>query len=117
LVGIAGCIPPELKLRRLTRKHIFRKSMEGVLPRAVIDRPKAGFGAPLRAWLAGPLRPMVRELLAPAQIERRGLLDPAEVRRVVRANEEGRADYALRVWAFLTLELWHQTFVDGAGPS
>jgi asparagine synthase (glutamine-hydrolysing) len=87
--------------------------MEGVLPHDVIHRPKAGFGAPLRAWLAGPLKPLVRELLSPAQIERRGLLDPAEVQRIVRANEDGRADYALRVWAFLTLELWQQTFVDG----
>jgi asparagine synthase (glutamine-hydrolysing) len=113
LVALAGRIPPQLKLRRLTRKHILRRSMEGVLPHDVIHRPKAGFGAPLRAWLAGPLKPLVRELLSPAQIERRGLLDPAEVQRIVRANEDGRADYALRVWAFLTLELWQQTFVDG----
>jgi asparagine synthase (glutamine-hydrolysing) len=57
---------------------------------------------------------MVNELLSPAQVERRGLLDAAEVQRIVRANDEGRADYALRVWAFLTLELWQQTFLDRA---
>ena len=112
LVALAGRIPPQLKLRRLSRKYILRRSMEGVLPREVIDRPKAGFGAPLRAWLAGPLRPMVRELLSPAQVERRGLLDAGEVQRIVRENEEGKADYALRVWAFLTLELWQQAFMD-----
>ncbi len=32
LVELAGRIPPELKLRRLTRKYIFKKSMEGMLP-------------------------------------------------------------------------------------
>jgi asparagine synthase (glutamine-hydrolysing) len=116
VIELAGRIPPQLKLQRLTRKHIFRKSMEGVLPREVIHRPKAGFGAPLRAWLAGPLKPMVRDLLSPEQIARRGLLDPDEVQRIIRVNEEGGADYALRVWAFLTLELWHRTFVDGAMP-
>ena len=117
VIKLAGRIPPQLKLRRLTRKHIFRKSMEGTLPEDVIRRPKAGFGAPLRAWLSGPLKPMVSDLLSPAQIERRGLLDAAEVQRIVRANDQGHADYALRVWAFLTLELWQQTFLDPGRPA
>ena len=52
LVELSGRIPPELKLRRLTRKYIFKRSMEDVLPRDVIWRPKAGFGAP-RALVAG----------------------------------------------------------------
>ncbi|HEX9415117.1 MAG TPA: asparagine synthase (glutamine-hydrolyzing) [Gaiellaceae bacterium] len=114
LVALAGRIPPELKLKRLTRKYLLKKSMEGILPRKVIWRPKAGFGAPVRAWLVGDLKPMMDDLLSPESISARGLLDPAEVQRIVRLNESGQADYALRIWTFLTLELWLRTFVDGA---
>jgi asparagine synthase (glutamine-hydrolysing) len=114
LVAMTGRIPPELKLRRLTRKYIFKRSMEGTLPRDVIWRKKAGFGAPVRAWLVGELKPMVAELLSPERVKQRGLLDPAAVARIVSDNEAGREDNALRVWALLTLELWQQTFMDGA---
>ncbi len=115
LVALSGRIPPALKLRRTTRKYIFKRSMEGILPHDVIWRPKAGFGAPVRSWLVGDLKPMVDELLSDRAVRDRGLFDPAEVRRIIAANDAGAEDNALRIWALLTLEIWQQTFLD-AGP-
>jgi asparagine synthase (glutamine-hydrolysing) len=112
LVELSGRIPPELKLRRLTRKYVFKRSMEGVLPANIINRPKAGFGAPLRSWLVGDLAPMLDEVLSPQAVRERGLFDPAEVQRLVAANRSGQEDNALRLWALLTLEVWQQTFLD-----
>lgn len=113
MVELAARIPPNLKLRRLTRKYVFKRSMEGVLPKDVIWRPKAGFGAPVRSWLVGDLKPMVEDLLSPSAVAARGLLDPGEVQRLIRANEAGTEDNAIRIWALLTLELWQRTFLDG----
>ena len=115
LVALAARIPPELKLRRLTRKYILKRSMEPILPREVIKRPKAGFGAPVRSWLVGDLKPMVDELLSPEAVTRRGLFEPREVQRLIAANHAGTEDNALRLWALLTLELWQQTYIDGGG--
>ncbi|MDQ3935390.1 MAG: asparagine synthase (glutamine-hydrolyzing) [Actinomycetota bacterium] len=117
VVSLSGRIPANLKLHGTTRKYVFKKSMEPVLPRSVIYRPKAGFSAPLRSWLVGELAPMVDDVLAPERVARRGLFDPAEVRRLVEANRAGTEDNALRLWALLTLELWQQTFVDADGAS
>ncbi len=114
LVDLAGHVPPNLKLRRTTRKYVLKKSMEGVLPESVIWRPKAGFGAPLRAWIDQDLRPLVDDCLSPAAVRERGLFDPAAVGALVRDNEAGTADNALRIWALLVLELWQRRFVDGA---
>jgi asparagine synthase (glutamine-hydrolysing) len=113
LLALTGTIPPRLKLRRLTRKYILKRSFEPMLPHDVVWRPKAGFGAPIRAWLVGDLQPMLHDLLGPDAVRARGLFDPAEVARLIRANETGREDNALRLWALLTLELWYRTFVDG----
>ncbi len=112
LVELSGRIPPELKLHHLVRKYIFKRSMDPVLPRYVIRRPKAGFGAPLRSWLVNDLRPMIDDLLSPEQIAARGLFEPAAVRRLIADNDAGRADNALRIWELLTLELWQQEFID-----
>jgi asparagine synthase (glutamine-hydrolysing) len=113
MVDLSGRIQPELKLRRFTRKFVFKKSQEGRVPKDVVWRPKAGFGAPVRSWLVGDLKPMVDDLLSPETVRSRGLFDPDEVRRIVAAGESGAEDNALRVWSFLTLELWQRTFVDG----
>ncbi len=117
VVGLAATIPPQLKLHDFRRKYIFRRAMEGTLPTEVIRRRKAGFGAPVRAWLTGDLKELLHDTLSPASVAARGLLDPVEVQRLMAANETGAEDNALRLWALLTLELWQQTFLDDApGP-
>jgi asparagine synthase (glutamine-hydrolysing) len=113
VVALAARIPPSLKLRRLTRKYVFKRSMQGVVPRDVIWRRKAGFGAPLRAWLDNDLRPIVDDLLSPERLRARGLFDPTEVQRLIAANRSGSEDNALRIWTLLTFELWQQRFLDG----
>jgi asparagine synthase (glutamine-hydrolysing) len=113
LVALSGRIPPRLKLKRTTRKYILKKSQKGVLPKNVIWRPKAGFGAPVRSWLVGELKPMVEDLLSPRVIAARGLFEVDEVQRLVADNEAGREDNALRIWALMTLELWQREFIDG----
>jgi asparagine synthase (glutamine-hydrolysing) len=112
LVELAARMPPHLKLRGLKRKYILKRVAEKLLPKDVVWRRKAGFGAPIRSWLRGALRPMVDDLLSEETIRRRGLFNPQEVRRIVAANLSGREDYNLQVFQLLTLELWQQTFID-----
>jgi asparagine synthase (glutamine-hydrolysing) len=117
LVELAARMPPRLKLRGLRRKYILKRAAESLLPREVVWRRKAGFGAPVRAWLRGPLRPLVEELLSEEVVRRRGLFRPEEVRRVVADNLSGREDYGLHVLQLLTLEMWQRIFIDGQAAS
>ena len=112
LVELSCRMPPALKLRGLQRKYILKRAAERLLPREVVWRKKAGFGAPIRSWLRGPLRPLVDDLLSEETIRRRGLFEPSEVRRVIEANLSGREDFSLHVLQLLTLELWHQAYLD-----
>ncbi len=112
LVELAARMPVHLKLRGLKRKYILKRAAESLLPREVVWRKKAGFGAPVRSWLRGALRPLVEDLLSEDTVRRRGLFRPEEVRRIVAANLSGREDYNLQVFQLLTLELWQRTFMD-----
>ncbi len=112
LVELAARMPPRLKLRGLRRKYILKRAAEALLPRDVVWRKKAGFGAPIRAWLRGPLRSLVDELLSEETVKRRGLFRPEEVRRVVNENLSGREDFNLQVLQLLTLEMWQREFLD-----
>ena len=112
MLELAARLPPDLKLRGLKRKYILKRAAERLLPREVVWRKKAGFGAPIRSWLRGALRPMVDELLSDEVLKRRGLFQPEEVKRLITANLSGREDYNLQVFQLLTLELWQRAFID-----
>jgi asparagine synthase (glutamine-hydrolysing) len=112
LVDLVRRIPSDLKLRGWRRKYIFKRSQEGVLPRDVIWRRKAGFGAPMRAWLTGDLAPLVDELLSEESLRRRGYVDPGSIKRMRAENAAGLADNSVRLYALLSLELWCRTFLD-----
>lgn len=116
LVALAARLPLRFKQHGATGKYVMKRAMERHLPRDIIYRPKAGFGAPLRHWLRGPLRPLVEDLLSPAVIDRRGLFDAAAVRRLAEEDRAGRADGAYTLFAVLCIELWCRSFVDPATP-
>jgi asparagine synthase (glutamine-hydrolysing) len=112
MIEMAARMPPRLKLRGLKRKYILKRALESVLPHDVVWRKKAGFGAPIRSWLRGPLLPLVNELLSEEAVGRRGLFRAKEVRRVVSDNFSGREDNNLQVFQLMGLELWHREFID-----
>lgn len=112
MIEFAARMPPELKLRGFKRKYILKRALEKVLPRDVVWRKKAGFGAPIRSWLRGPLRPLVDDLLSAEVVARRGLFRPQQVKRLIDRNLSGREDLNLQIFQLLNLELWQRQFID-----
>jgi asparagine synthase (glutamine-hydrolysing) len=112
MIEFAARMPPDLKLRGLKRKYILKRALEKLLPADVVWRKKAGFGAPIRSWLRGPLRPLVAELLSAEVVRKRGLFRPEEVKRLIDRNLSGREDLSLQVFQLLNLELWQRQFID-----
>lgn len=115
LVEFAARIPATLKQRGREGKWVLKKAMEPYLPHDVIYRPKTGFGAPLRRWMRKDLRPVIADVLGESSIRRRGLFDPAEVNRLVLANDEGRIDASYTLLSLICVELWCRRFVDQRG--
>jgi len=116
LVALAARLPPSLKQRGRTGKWIFKKAMEPVLPRDVIYRAKAGFGAPLRHWVRHELQPIVDDVLSRSSLSRRGLFDPDAVQALVARDRAGRTDAAYGIFGLVCIELWCRMFVDPPTP-
>ncbi len=114
IVDLMLTVSPRMKLRGATSKYVLRQAVKDIVPQAIVRRRKAGFGAPIRTWLRRDLREMVDDLLSRERIDARGYFDAAAVRRMVDDDREGRADNTYRIWALLTLEIWHQVFMDGS---
>jgi asparagine synthase (glutamine-hydrolysing) len=113
LVAFARTLPDSLKFRAGTTKWVLRQAMQPDLPREILHRSKAGFGAPLRRWLQADLRDLLEELLSPTSLRARGLFDPAAVRRLIIANDTGRLDASYTLLSLMCIELWFRHFLDG----
>lgn len=114
VVDLALALPSRDKLRRLRTKAILKGAARGLVPDAIIDRKKKGFGVPVASWLSGPLRPLVEELLAPAALRDDGLLEPGPVSQLVREHLERRANHRKVLWSLLMFQLWRRRGRDGA---
>ncbi len=95
-------------------KWPLKAAAEGVVPQAILTRKKAGFGAPVQGWLAGPLRPLVDEYLSASSVKRRGWFSPRAVAQLLDDERRGRAHRYLLLYELLTLEAWARTFLDGS---
>lgn len=112
MVEFAQTISLELKQRGAEGKWILKKAMEPYLPRDIIYRQKTGFGAPLRRWLRSELREMLGNVLSEKSLTQRGIFDPVAVRRLIEANDAGRADASFTLFSLMCMELWFRRFID-----
>jgi asparagine synthase (glutamine-hydrolysing) len=108
VVEFAWRLPLSLKVRGGVGKRVLRDVLYRYVPRALIERPKAGFAVPLAAWLRGPLREWADDLLAPDALAGHGLFDVATVRRAWDDHRSGRRDRHHQLWAVLAFESWRR---------
>jgi asparagine synthase (glutamine-hydrolysing) len=108
-------IAPALKTRGWSLKRLLKDVYADVLPPAVLRHRKQGFMIPLARWLRTDLRPLLDELLAPAQVRARGLYRVDEVERLKAEHASGRGLHADRLWTLMMGELWLREYLDRSG--
>lgn len=100
-------MPASLRTPQAEPKGLLKPVAERHLPKEWIFRPKRGFSMPLDRWLAGPLAPLVRDLLLdPQGLAGRGLLQPSWLQRLVDYHLAGLKGHGTWLWVLLQLELW-----------
>jgi asparagine synthase (glutamine-hydrolysing) len=110
-------IPAPLKLKRRRLKYVTRKLGERYLPRALLYRPKKGFGFPLAIWLRGPLRAMMQRTIDDSRLVAEGYFRGDELQRLLDEHAGGRVDHNYRLWMIFNLEVFWRHFMDGESVS
>jgi asparagine synthase (glutamine-hydrolysing) len=94
------------KIRGGTGKRILRKLAETLLPPEVVAARKTGFAPPVRAWLRGPLRPLVERTILRKDAFVATVIREPVLRRMVAEHESGARDHGQKLWGLLALEAW-----------
>ena len=111
VLEFAARLPSNFKVRGTQTKRVLKRAFQGVVPQEILDRKKTGFPVPYERWLQNELRSFVRETVCSARAMGRGYFQANALKKLM---EVDAADGGLskEVFCLLTLELWHQRFVD-----
>jgi asparagine synthase (glutamine-hydrolysing) len=112
LVEFAATLPNASKIHGNCGKKLLRSAMRGILPEAIIDRPKKGFPIPIGSWLRTSLRQFTRDNLLARDSACACYVDRDETSRLVEEHERGRADRSQEIWTLLVFEFWHRHFIE-----
>lgn len=112
LVELAALCPPELKLAD-GGKGVLKRGARGIVPDAVIDRPKGYFPVPALSHLEGPVLELVGDALRSGAARERGLFREDVVEEMLASPNEHRTNLdGSTLWQLGLLELWLQQHVD-----
>ena len=88
----------------VTLKRLFREVIRPWVPPAVLERPKRGFGVPLRRWFQEQMIGWASDILLDPRSRQRGWTRAAAVSALLRQHQAGSRDHAKRIWALVCLE-------------
>jgi len=115
LVELAARCPPELKLRE-GGKFPLKTMARGLLPDAVIDRPKGYFPMPALKYVRGDFLGLMRDLVTSRACRERGLYRREYLDMLLATPDAHHTRIqGNKLWHLALVELWLQRHVDAAG--
>ncbi len=112
LVELAARMPPQLKLRD-GGKYALKSIARGLVPDAVIDRPKGYFPVPALKYVRGEFLEFMRGILDSEACRNRGLFQRAYIDKLLDAPESYLTRLqGSKLWHLALLEFWLQRNVD-----
>ena len=106
VVEFAAALPTEMKVRGGRGKEVLRRVLRRYVPDRLVDRPKTGFGVPIRDWLGNELRDWVESLIAPDVLRAQGFLNQSMVEGMWRRYLAGEKFWSFHLWDILMFQLW-----------
>jgi len=107
-VELAAACPPELKLAH-GGKGILKEAARGVVPDAIIDRPKGYFPVPAIRHLEGPFLDRVRDAVTDPVAKARGLVRRDWLDAMLADPNTKRTNLGSNaLWQVALLEMWLQ---------
>jgi asparagine synthase (glutamine-hydrolysing) len=96
------------KISGKVAKAALKDAAESWLPSEIVHRPKASFGAPLRAWVRNDLRELIQDVLVGGELVQSGMLRKQPLLGLIADEQAGREDYAKQIWQLLSMEMWYR---------
>jgi asparagine synthase (glutamine-hydrolysing) len=114
LMEYVASLPPHLKIHRTQMKYILKQAFRDLLPPALLNRKKHGFGVPIGHWFRHQLRGFIQDTLLSPHARLRDYCYQDSIRTLFDEHMAGAGQHADRLWILLTFEMWLRMLEDGS---
>ncbi len=108
--NVAAKINPKWSLTGNTTKRVLRKAARGIIPDAVLDRPKLGFPVPMADWLRGDMKDWAMNVIETSKTDK--YINKEYVKELYDKHLSKEADLKAELWSIITFMLWHKEFIE-----
>lgn len=116
LMRFVNQLPLQVKMHQGQLKGLLKLALDRHLPKAILQKPKKGFGPPVSAWTRGIFSPLQEEMLASERVRHQGIFFQEEVKRLVDEHQARKADHGRKLWALLSFQIWYDIFILAERP-
>lgn len=117
LVEFCATVPSRLKIRGGTTKYLLKEAARGLVPDAIVDKPKVGFfNRAVRDWFGAQVDRALVEQLVSGEARTRDFLSRPAVARLSEAvvHRSATQRHARLLLSILMLEVWLSVFLPRA---
>lgn len=115
LVDFMGRVPQHLKIRGLNEKYILKKAFQGILPDAIIKRPKQPYRAPIsQSLFNGTINSQTLAFLTDNSLSNSGFFNPNKVASLIRKFQKNVMTSELdnmAIMGILSTQIIHDQFI------
>lgn len=111
LVEYMATVPGHLKLHGFTTKYIFRKALEGILPKDIVYRGKQGYSLPVKNLLRTQLKDYMIRLLHESPLIRQDF-NMAYIDRLIDEHLSMKQNHNHVLWGLMNIAIWHNRFFE-----
>lgn len=109
IMEFAASLPSEMKYTKSRGgKIVLKNLLEKYIPRDLWDRPKQGFGAPVKKWLRNELKTVMLDYLSPDMLKQETYLNNDFIQKRIQDHLSGTKDNASFLWNLLLWMMWNQ---------
>lgn len=112
LVAYLMSLPSRYKVKGLSKKHLLKDALRGILPNDILYGRKKGFEVPFKHWLREPLKKYLTETLLDGSIAQCGWISISKTEKCIKDHISKKRDYGYLLWKMLNLALWHRFYFE-----
>ena len=122
VMELANALPPEVKLRVLSEKHVLKRAARDLVPDSILHRDKQPYRAPdAQSFVQADAPDYLEEVLSPARLEEAGIFAAKPSRMLLEkcrrmgSKTPSNADN-MALLGLISTQLLHHQLVLGNGP-
>ena len=108
----AARLPMAYKYNNGSKKFILKEIVHRHLPKEMMDRPKIGFGIPVRTWLYNDLKPFADQFLDEKYLVDQNIFNVKKILNIKTSFYNGKMEWTDKIWYLLMFQMWYDKWIN-----